>query len=230
MKKYKKVFIFLLIILIGLILNKKFQWTSYLLDSENLIKIKDFVADNYLLSVFLYLLFTILGSSILVLPGVTFAVLSSGLFGPWLGSFYCLIGTTIGAVFSFILSRYFLKDLIEELVKKNDKLHNIIFQIDSEKEMLILSITRLLPIFPFNLQNFAYGITNISIVKYGIGTFIFMIPGIIIFSLGTEGIINSGDRNKMFLIASLIILVMLVIGMNLYKKYKGLVVNKENEG
>lgn len=199
------------------------------MDFNNLKDINNFVDNNYILSISLYLIFTILGSSILALPGVTFAVVASGLFGPWIGSFYCLLGATIGAVLSFLLSRYFLKDSIEELVKKNERLYNIIFQTDSEKEMLILMITRLLPIFPFNLQNFAYGITNISIVKYAMGTFLFMIPGIIIFSIGTEGIVNRESRDSMFLTGFVIISLMLVMGGYLNRKYKSLRINENDE-
>ena len=229
MKSNRKVIIFILIIIIGIFLNRKFQWSVYVRDFNNLKEIINIVDNNYILSIFLYLVFTIVGSSILALPGVTFAVVASGLFGQWVGSFYCLIGTTIGAVFSFILSRYLLKDSIERLVKKDKRLYNIIFQVDSEKEMLILMITRLLPIFPFNLQNFAYGITNISIVKYTIGTFLFMIPGIIIFSIGTEGIINKENRNSMFFIGLLAIFIMVIIGICLYKKYRMLTVKEQNE-
>lgn len=229
MKRYKKIIIFILIIIIGLFLNRELKWNSYLTDPSNLDRINNFVHNNYMLSIFLYLIFTIIGSSILALPGVTFAVIASGLFGPWLGSLYCLIGATLGAVVSFLLSRYFLKDTIVELVKKNERLYNIIFQVEPDKEMLILMITRLLPIFPFNLQNFAYGITNISLVKYTIGTFLFMIPGIIIFIIGTEGIINRESRNSMLLIALFIILFMLIIGRNLYKKYKVIAVKEKNE-
>ncbi|MBU5428304.1 TVP38/TMEM64 family protein [Tissierella pigra] len=228
MNKYKKVLIFMLIVALGLFLNTKFQLSS-LIDSKNLKEVSDFVDNNYVYSIALYLVFTIIGSSVLALPGVTFAVIASGLFGPWIGSLYCLIGATLGAVLSFLLSRYLLKDSIEELVKKNDKLYNIIFQTDSEKELLILMITRLLPIFPFNLQNFAYGITNISIVKYTIGTFLFMIPGVVIFSIGTEGVINAEDRSKMFLMALLIIFLMMVLGTYLYKKYKLLTIKEQDE-
>lgn len=229
MKRNRKIVTFILITIIGLFLNRELQWSSYLTDSSNLNIINNFVHDNYILSIFLYLAFTIIGSSILALPGVTFAVVASGLFGPWIGSLYCLIGTTIGAVLSFLLSRYLLKDSIEELVKKNERLYNIVFQTDSEKEMLILMITRLLPIFPFNLQNFAYGITNIPIVKYAIGTFLFMIPGIIIFSIGTEGIMNRENRNSMFIVALFIIMLMVIIGTYLYKKYKILTARGQNE-
>ncbi len=229
MKRYIKNFIMILIIAIGVFLNRKYQWTSYLSDSNNLKYINQMVENNYLLSVFLYLAFTIVGSSVLALPGVTFAVISTGLFGPWIGSLYCLIGTTIGATMSFLLSRYLIKDSIEGLVKKNKKLYNIIFQTDSQKELLILMITRLLPIFPFNLQNFAYGITNISIVTYSLGTFLFMIPGIIIFSIGTEGVINSESRTTMLIMTSLIIVLMVITGLFLYKKYKNLTLGEYNE-
>ena len=229
MRKYRKVLIFILVITIGFFLNRKLQLSSYLTKNGNFEQIANFIHNNYLLSIFLYLIFTIIGSSVLALPGITFAVVASGLFGPWLGSVYCLVGVTIGAVLSFLLGRYLLKDSVRELVKKNKRLHDIIFQIDPEKEMLILMITRLLPIFPFNLQNFAYGITNIPIVKYTIGTFIFMIPGIITFSMVTEGIIVRGNRNSMFFSVLLAITFMVAIGAYLYKKYKILTVREQNE-
>ncbi|NLK42809.1 MAG: TVP38/TMEM64 family protein, partial [Tissierellia bacterium] len=93
----------------------------------------------------------------------------------------------------------------------------------------VLMITRLLPIFPFNLQNFAYGITNISTMKYTVGTFLFMIPGIFIFSVGTAGIINSGNRNNMFTLVLVSIILMTILGITLYKKYKTLTEEEQNE-
>lgn len=230
MKKHKKVLIFISIMAIGLLLNRRFQWSSYVTNSNNLRALVNFVNKNYIISVLLYLGFTIIGSSLLALPGLTFAIVASGLFGPWTGSLYCLIGATMGAVVSFLLSRYLLKDSVEGLVRKNKKLYNIIFQADLEKEMLVLMITRLLPIFPFNLQNFAYGISNISIGKYTIGTFLFMVPGIIIFSVGTEGVINRESRSAMLFIALLTISLMMVMGIYLYEKYKILTIREKNEG
>lgn len=229
MRKYRKVLIFILVITIGFFLNRKLQLSSYLTRNGNFEQVANFIYNNYLLSIFLYLIFTIIGSSVLALPGVTFAVVASGLFGPWLGSVYCLIGVTIGSVLSFLLSRYLLKGSVKGLVEKNRRLHDIIFQIAPEKEMLILMITRLLPIFPFNLQNFAYGITNIPIVKYTIGTFIFMIPGIITFSMVTEGIMVRENRDSMFFSVLLAIIFMAAIGVYLYKKYKILTIRDQNE-
>lgn len=220
MKRYKKVLLFIFIITLGLFLNKKYELNSYFKDINNLKSIYVFVDENYVSSVLLYLIFTIIGSSILALPGVIFAIIASGLFGTWKGSFYCIIGTSIGAVLSFLLSRFLLKDFIEKLLRKNKKLYDIIFKVNSQNEILILMITRLLPIFPFNLQNFAYGITNISIAKYSIGTFLFMIPGILVFSIGTQGIINDEVGKGSLLVGLFTIIFMLAAGLYLYKRYK----------
>lgn len=229
MKKIIKIVVFMLIIIVGYLLNKMYGISDLVVDSSNWEAVARFVNNNHVLTVVLYQIFTILGASVLAIPGVTFAIVSTGLFGPWLGSFYCLIGTTIGALMSFLLSKYLLKETVKPLVKKNEGLYNIIYNIEADKEMLVLMITRLLPIFPFNLQNFAYGITNISTVKYALGTFLFMIPGITLFSVGTEGIINKDNREIMFLIAIIILLLTIAVSILLYKKYKLLVIEGNDE-
>lgn len=229
MKKYRKILIFFAIILIGMTLSSIYDWKSYLKDINNLDKIRLFVEENYSISVVYYLLFTIVASSVLALPGVTFALLSSAIFGPLSGVFYCALGTTIGAVISFLLSRYLLKNFIKKLVRKNKKLYGIVFQENTQREMLILMITRILPIFPFNLQNFAYGITDISIVKYTIGTFLFMLPGIIVFSLTTEALLNQNNRASVLIAALLFIVIIVIIGTYLYKRYKRLVIGESDE-
>lgn len=227
MKKYKKLILFFIILAMGYLLNRRFELIKYLKDYN---KIQQLVGENYLKSVLIYLVVAIVGSSVLALPGVTFAILSTGMFGPLLGSVYCLVGTTLGATVSFLLSRYLLKDTVEDLVVKNERLYDILFKLDSEREVLILMITRLLPIFPFNLQNFAYGITNISIVKYIVCTFIFMIPGVILFSFGMEGLINSNNRKNMFSLAMVILFIIVFLGIILYKKYKNMIVEDKYEG
>ncbi|MDO5690268.1 MAG: TVP38/TMEM64 family protein [Tissierellia bacterium] len=229
MKKHKKLLIFVFLLFTGLFLNHRFGWSQALTDPVGLQAISGYVEENYLLSVGLYLLFTILGSSFLALPGVTFAIIGSGLFGPWVGSLYCLIGATGGATLSFLLSRYLLKDAVEGLVKKNKKLYQILFETDANKEMLILMITRLLPIFPFNLQNFAYGITNIPINIYITGTFLFMIPGIQIFSLGTAGILNEENQTLNLVIATILLVVTLMVGVYIHGRYKKLTMKGNNE-
>ena len=95
---------------------------------------------------------------------------------------------TIGAVLAFIVGRYFLKDSIKPLVVKNKYLKKWLFDSSGKNELFVLMITRLVPIFPYNLQNFAYGITDIKFSTYTIGSFLFMLPGTVMYTVGTAGL------------------------------------------
>ena len=75
--------------------------------------------DNLLLAISIYVILTIIGCVVLAVPGVTFAVFAGILFGPILGTFACLIATTLGASMAFIVGRFFLKDMIKPMLEKN---------------------------------------------------------------------------------------------------------------
>ena len=142
---------------------------------------------------------------------MTFAVIAGILFGPWVGTLMCLIATTIGAIVAYLVGKFFLKDSIKPLVMKNRWLKKVLFDDAGRSDIVVLMITRLVPLFPYNLQNFAYGITDISLGAYSVYTFLFMIPGVALFTIGTVGIIDSGNRALYIGIAiGLFILVMLL--------------------
>ncbi|MBR2106811.1 MAG: hypothetical protein IJ937_06065, partial [Treponema sp.] len=71
-------------------------------------------------------------------------------------------------------------------------------------ETIILMITRMVPVFPYNLQNFAYGITDISFTKYSVLTFVFMFPGVSFFTIGAAGLTAGEDKWKHFVIAGIL--------------------------
>ena len=77
----------------------------------------------------------------------------------------------------------------------------------------------MVPIFPYNLQNFAYGITDIGFVKYSVLTFVFMLPGVSFFTIGAAGLTAGEEKWKYFLIAGVLALVVTVAGILIQKKY-----------
>lgn len=219
MKKYLKLIIFVLIIFILLILNHIYGWSKYLTNFDNLLEIKKKISDNVLLASFIYIFITIIGCVVLALPGVTFAVFAGLLFGPLLGTIECLIATTLGAMLSYLASKYFLKDFVKPLILKNKFLSDLIFSGDKNKDITILMITRMIPIFPYNLQNFAYGISDVSFVTYSICTFVFMLPGVAAFTIGAAGISDSENRVKCFVIAIVLTIIVFIITLLIKKKY-----------
>ncbi|MBP3932242.1 MAG: VTT domain-containing protein, partial [Peptostreptococcaceae bacterium] len=173
-----KISIFIFIVISAILLNNHYGWSSYIRDTKNLEFVKEMMKDNLLLAISIYVILTIIGCVVLAVPGVTFAVFAGILFGPILGTFACLIATTLGASMAFIVGRFFLKDMIKPMLEKNKILKKLLFNDNEKSDLFILMITRMVPIFPYNLQNFAYGITDISFWKYTIYTFVFMFPGV----------------------------------------------------
>lgn len=216
-----KISIFGLLILSIILLNNHYRWSDYISNAENLQFIELLVKDNIFMAISIYIILTIIGCVVLAIPGVTFAVFAGILFGPFLGIFVCLIATTLGASMAFIVSRFFLKDMIKPMLEKNKTLKNILFSNNDKSDLIILMITRMVPIFPYNLQNFAYGITDIGFWKYTIYTFIFMFPGVAFFTIGSAGLTAGDNKWSYFLIAGILAIIVTYTGIFIQRKYVG---------
>lgn len=216
-----KISIFIFIVISVILLNNHYGWSSYIRDTKNLEFVKEMMKDNLLLAISIYIVLTIIGCVVLAVPGVTFAVFAGILFGPILGTFACLIATTLGASMAFIVGRFFLKDMIKPMVEKNKILKKLLFNDNEKSDLVILMITRMVPIFPYNLQNFAYGITDISFWKYTIYTFVFIFPGVAFFTIGSAGLTAGEDKWKYFLVAGVLAVLVTLSGMFIQRKYLG---------
>ena len=210
MKRYWKLIVFAAIIALVLVLDHIYGWSDYLRDGDGLALLRAAVREDLLRAAALYCLLTVVGCVVLSLPGVTFAVIAGVLFGPWLGTALCLIATTLGAIAAFLAGRFFLKDAIEPLVRKNALLDRLLFEDAGRSDIVLLMITRLVPLFPYNLQNFAYGVTDISLGAYSLYTFLFMIPGVALFTVGSVGL-TAGSGRWGYLAAAAVLLVLVVV-------------------
>lgn len=217
--KNKKIWIFAGLIVVILILNYLFGWSSYIGNLDNLKYLEEIIEDNLFVAVLIYIGITIIGCVVLALPGVTFAIAAGLLFGPVLGTICCSIATTIGAMLAFIVGRFFLKDSIKPLVMKNKYLKKWLFDESGRNEIFILMITRLVPVFPYNLQNFAYGITDIRFSTYSIGSLVFMLPGTAMYTIGTAGLADKENRILYIGIAVFLAIAVMGIGAVLKKRY-----------
>lgn len=220
-RKNFKLITFCLIVAVILVLNHIFGWSSYLSDSDNLGFLSDMIRKNFLLAALIYIGLTVLACVVLALPGVTFAILAGVLFGPWWGTLLCLIATTLGAIIAFIAGRFFLRDSIKPMVAKNALLKRILFDDAGRSDIVLLAITRLVPLFPYNIQNFAYGITDISLAHYSLYTFLFMIPGVALYTIGTAGFTSGENRWLYWGIAAVLLVLVMFLGWYIKKKYLG---------
>ena len=154
------------------------------------------------------------------LPGIPFAIIAGAFFGPFWGVIYADVGATIGASLSFLIARYFLKDWVEEKVKstKFEKLYN-----DVEKNgWKVVAFTRLIPIFPYNMLNYFFGITKVRFIHYFFATLIFMIPGAVGYVIFGSSIFDllKGKISGKFIFGILLIILISILPV-IYKKMRG---------
>jgi uncharacterized membrane protein YdjX (TVP38/TMEM64 family) len=112
-------------------------------------------------------------------PGAILTLGAGVVFGVVMGSFYVLIGATLGAAAAFLVGRYLARDWVSQKIAGNDKFQAIDEAVGREGFKIVL-LTRLSPVFPFILLNYAYGLTGVSLKDYVLGS-IGMVPGTIMY-------------------------------------------------
>lgn len=140
------------------------------LNAENLKTFLDQTGNwSPLIFVFAYAIFTI-G----FLPGSLLTITGGLLFGLVGGTLLSLTGATLGAIFSFLIARFVASDWVEK--KSGPRLKALTDGVEAEGWRFV-AFVRLVPIFPFNLLNYALGLTKIKLHHYILATFICMAPG-----------------------------------------------------
>jgi uncharacterized membrane protein YdjX (TVP38/TMEM64 family)/rhodanese-related sulfurtransferase len=124
-------------------------------------------------------------ATVAFVPGVVFALAGGALFGPLWGSLWNLAGATLGATFAFLVARYIAGDWVAR--KAGGLLKRLIDGVDAEGWRFVAFI-RLVPLFPFNLSNYALGLTRVPLQHYVIATLVCMAPGAVAYTwLGHAG-------------------------------------------
>ena len=194
--------------------------TAYI-DLKNVYKIKDWVSGFGITAPLIYIGFYIV-ATLFFLPGLPITVLSGTAFGPVWGVVYVWIGATIGVSLAFLVGRYVARDLVESWISGNALFQKIDEKVEQEG-WRILMFTRLTPIFPFNLQNYAYGLTNIKFPTYAIVSSIFMLPGsLAYFQIGGALVSGEGDLKKTLIYLSIAGVLILLVSLipKLFRKSK----------
>jgi uncharacterized membrane protein YdjX (TVP38/TMEM64 family)/rhodanese-related sulfurtransferase len=123
--------------------------------------------------------------TVLFLPGSVITLVGGALFGPVWGTLWNLTGATIGASLAFLISRYLGADWVER--RAGPRLKRLDEGVSAEGWRFV-AFVRLVPLFPFNLLNYALGLTRVPFVAYVLATWIFMLPGAIAYTwLGYAG-------------------------------------------
>jgi len=126
----------------------------------------------------LFMLIYILGT-VFFLPGSLLTLLGGAIFGPVMGTFYNLTAATIGAMLAFLIARYLASGWVAN--KTGGRIKQLIAGVENEGWRFV-AFVRLVPLFPFNLLNYALGLTKIKFSHYSVTTYLGMLPGAIAYT------------------------------------------------
>ncbi len=141
-------------------------------------------------------------------PGTLLVVVGGAVYGLWWGALWSVVGASLGAIAAFCLARYLLSDWFRKKFS-----HRIIFKkLDAtlcKSPLLCVLTIRFSPVSPFNVVNFAFGLTSVPIRAYALGTFVGIIPGTLAYTwLGVAGVaaLNGNSATPLMICLSVLML------------------------
>ena len=124
-------------------------------------------------------------ATVLFLPGAVITLAGGALFGPVWGTLWNLSGATLGALLAFLIARHLGADWVAR--RAGPRLRSLNDGVSAEGWRFV-ALVRLVPLFPFNLLNYALGLTRIPLLAYVLASAIFMLPGALAYTwLGYAG-------------------------------------------
>src|ERR1019366_4448940 len=109
-------------------------------------------------------------------PGSILTIGAGVIFGVVRGSIYVSIAATLGATAAFLVGRYLARDWVAAKIAGNARFAAIDAAVAKEG-WKIVGLCRLSPAFPFNLLNYAFGLTQVSLKDYFFASWLGMLPG-----------------------------------------------------
>ncbi len=129
------------------------------------------------------------------IPGSALTIAAGGLFGSLVGVILVSTAATIGASLAFLIARYFARDAVARWVSKREKF-KALDALTDKHGVLIIAITRLIPLFPFDILNYAFGLTKIPFWTYVFWSWLCMLPGTILYVVGVDAVIQTIVRRQ----------------------------------
>jgi len=119
-------------------------------------------------------------ATVLFLPGSILTLGAGVVFGLVRGVVVVSIAATLGATAAFLVARYFAREAVARRIE-GDPRFRAIDQAVALDGWKIVGLARLSPLFPFNLLNYAFGVTRVTLRDYVLASWIGMLPGTVMY-------------------------------------------------
>ena len=137
-----------------------------------------------------------IAATVFFLPGSVLTLGAGAVFGVAWGSVYVSVASTIGATAAFLVGRYLARAWVAKKFEGNASFTAIDRAVAAEG-WKVVGLTRLSPVFPFALLNYAFGLTRVTLRDYVLASWIGMMPGTVMYVyLGSLARVGAAGEEK----------------------------------
>lgn len=129
-------------------------------------------------------------ATVLAVPGSAITVLAGSLFGSVMGTALVSIASTLGASLSFLIARYVARDAVAAWLANKPSFARL-DSLAREQGPVIVALTRLVPLFPFNMLNYGFGLTGVRFADYVLWSWLCMLPGTVLYVAGADAVTSA---------------------------------------
>lgn len=183
----KKILTFIVLVVLVIFLAYQFGFVDFLTDIAGL---RAYLENLGWVGYLIFILLSVV-VAVFLLPGQFLAIVGGLAYGGLLGGTLTIIGASLGASISFIIGKYVARDYILRRFG-NDATFQKIEKGVSENGISFLIFTRLVPIFPYAIQSYAYAMTPMSVKKFSLISFATMVPASFIYAFMASEIASKG--------------------------------------
>jgi len=119
-------------------------------------------------------------ATVFFVPASALTLGAGAMFGVAWGSIYVSIASTLGATAAFLVGRYVARAAIAKKIEGSQRFATIDGAV-AEEGWKIVGLTRLSPVFPYALLNYAFGLTSVKLGHYVLASWIGMMPGTVMY-------------------------------------------------
>jgi len=153
-------------------------------------------------------------ATVAAVPGSALGVAAGALFGAALGVALVSLASTLGASLAFLVARYFARDAVVRWLGENPQFRRL-DRLTEQHGAIIVALTRLVPLFPFNLLNYGFGLTRVPFWTYVFWSWLCMLPGTALYVVGADVVVSAFAQGRVpwALAAVLLAVILLLVGL-----------------
>jgi len=163
-------------------------------------------------------------------PGSLLSIAAGAMFGSALGVALVSVASTLGAAMAFAVARWFARDAVARWLAANETFMKL-DRMTTRHGAIVVAITRLVPLFPFTLLNYGFGLTGVRFRTYVLWSWLCMLPGTVLYVVGADAVTRGISEGRVpWLLVAIVVATAAALALIVRRARRALASDRSGEG